>query len=74
MIEIEKRLFDQILFKKVIFVFVSQYFTLFHHQAVGAPVETARELDDAVMHEATIVVDSYGGAQAESGDIILSKV
>ncbi|XP_028395365.1 ketimine reductase mu-crystallin-like isoform X1 [Dendronephthya gigantea] len=41
--------------------------------SVGAPMETARELDDAVMHQSTVVVDSYDGAQTESGDIILSK-
>ena len=35
---------------------------------------TARELDDAVMQQSTIIVDSYAGAQTESGDIILSKV
>jgi ornithine cyclodeaminase/alanine dehydrogenase-like protein (mu-crystallin family) len=37
-------------------------------------METARELDDAVMHQSTIIADSYDGAQQESGDIILSKV
>ena len=37
-------------------------------------METARELDDAVMHQSTIIADSYDGAQKESGDIILSKV
>ena len=42
--------------------------------AIGAPVATARELDDAVMQQSAIVVDSYAGAQTESGDIILSKV
>ena len=37
-------------------------------------METARELDDAVMHQSTVIADSYDGAQEESGDIILSKV
>ena len=37
-------------------------------------METARELDDVVMHQSTVIVDSYDGAQKESGDIILSKV
>ncbi|CAB4002340.1 Hypothetical predicted protein [Paramuricea clavata] len=41
--------------------------------SIGAPMETARELDDAVMHQSTIIADSYDGAQQESGDIILSK-
>lgn len=44
------------------------------YAAIGAPVETARELDDVVMHESTVIVDSYHGAQTESGDIIISKV
>ena len=42
--------------------------------ALGAPIPTARELDDVLMHQSTIIVDSYEGARAESGDIILSKV
>ena len=42
--------------------------------AVGAPIPTARELDDVLMHQSTIIVDNYEGARAESGDIILSKV
>ncbi|XP_046846931.1 ketimine reductase mu-crystallin-like isoform X3 [Xenia sp. Carnegie-2017] len=42
--------------------------------SIGAPVETARELDDAVMLQSTVIVDSYAGAGTESGDIILSKV
>lgn len=45
-----------------------------YYLAVGAPMETARELDDAVMHQSTVIVDSYDGARTESGDIILSKV
>ena len=42
-----------------------------HVNAVGAARPDWRELDDAVMAN-VVVVDSYQGAQSESGDVILS--
>ncbi len=42
-----------------------------HVNAVGSPRPDWRELDDAVMAN-VVVVDSYAGARAESGDVILS--
>lgn len=41
--------------------------------AVGACRPDMRELDDAAMRGAMVVVDSEAGAHAESGDVILSK-
>ncbi|KAG7491849.1 hypothetical protein MATL_G00007910 [Megalops atlanticus] len=43
-----------------------------HVAAVGACRPNWRELDDALMREAVVYVDSREGAAAESGDIILS--
>lgn len=42
--------------------------------AVGACRPNWRELDDVLMKEAVVYVDSREGAAAESGDVILSKV
>lgn len=42
--------------------------------AVGACRPDWRELDDALMREAVVYVDSREGAMAESGDVILSGV
>lgn len=42
--------------------------------AVGACRPDWRELDDALMKEAVVYVDSREGAMAESGDVILSGV
>lgn len=42
--------------------------------AVGACRTNWRELDDVLMKEAVVYVDSREGAMAESGDIILSGV
>jgi thiomorpholine-carboxylate dehydrogenase len=42
-----------------------------HVNAVGSPRPDWRELDDAVMAN-VVVVDSYAGARAEAGDVILS--
>ena len=42
--------------------------------AVGAVRPNWRELDDHVMHNGWVIVDSREGALKESGDIILSKV
>ena len=42
--------------------------------AVGACRPHWRELDDMLMKEAVVYVDSREGAMAESGDIILSGV
>ena len=41
---------------------------------VGACRPDWRELDDEFMHNAVVTVDSRGGANKESGDILLSKV
>lgn len=41
---------------------------------VGACLPTWRELDDELMHNAVVTVDTRAGANAESGDVILSKV
>lgn len=41
---------------------------------VGACRPDWRELDDEFMHNAVVTVDSRGGAEKESGDILLSKV
>ncbi|XP_003961534.2 ketimine reductase mu-crystallin [Takifugu rubripes] len=43
-----------------------------HVSAVGACRPDWRELDDALMKEAVLYVDSREGAMAESGDVILS--
>ncbi|KAM7381915.1 hypothetical protein PAMA_012666 [Pampus argenteus] len=43
-----------------------------HVAAVGACRPTWRELDDVLMKEAVVYVDSREGAMVESGDIILS--
>jgi len=43
-----------------------------HVNAIGAPMPSWRELDDAAMSH-TLVVESRAAAQAESGDVILSK-
>ncbi|XP_077594787.1 ketimine reductase mu-crystallin [Stigmatopora nigra] len=43
-----------------------------HVAAVGAHRPDCRELDDVLMKEAVVYVDSREGAGAESGDIILS--
>ena len=43
-----------------------------HVNAVGASRPDWRELDDAAMRN-VVVVDSYEGAQKESGDVILSR-
>lgn len=45
-----------------------------HITAVGACRPDWRELDDVLMREAVVYVDSRDGAHAESGDIILSGV
>ncbi|KAA0725617.1 Ketimine reductase mu-crystallin [Triplophysa tibetana] len=45
-----------------------------HIAAVGACRPDWRELDDVLMREALVYVDSRDGAHAESGDIILSGV
>ncbi|XP_061666690.1 ketimine reductase mu-crystallin isoform X2 [Syngnathoides biaculeatus] len=45
-----------------------------HVAAVGACGPDWRELDDVLMKEAAVYVDSREGATAESGDVILSKV
>uniref|UniRef100_A0A8C1NP97 Ketimine reductase mu-crystallin n=1 Tax=Cyprinus carpio TaxID=7962 RepID=A0A8C1NP97_CYPCA len=45
-----------------------------HIAAVGACRPDWRELDDVLMREAVVYVDSREGATAESGDIILSGV
>ena len=42
--------------------------------AVGAVRPNWRELDDHVMHNGWVIVDSREGAMKESGDILLSKV
>lgn len=41
---------------------------------VGACQPHYRELDDELMHNAVVTVDTKDGALKESGDIILSKV
>lgn len=43
-----------------------------HINAVGAPIATWRELDDAAMSKCTVVVDSREACLNESGDVILS--
>nr|CAB3233950.1 ketimine reductase mu-crystallin-like [Phallusia mammillata] len=45
-----------------------------HINCVGACRPDWRELDDDCMNKCDVYVDSYIGATAESGDIILSKV
>lgn len=42
--------------------------------AVGACRPDWRELDDVLMREAVVYVDSREGATTESGDIVLSGV
>lgn len=49
---------------------VSHFFFL----AVGACRSDWRELDDYIMHNSLVIVDSREGALIEAGDIILSKV
>ena len=44
-----------------------------HVNAVGAPRPTWRELDDALLSSAVLVVDSREAVLKESGDVILSK-
>lgn len=44
-----------------------------HVNAIGACLPTWRELDDAAMTSATLIVDSREMALRESGDVILSK-
>src|SRR5262249_36444331 len=41
-----------------------------HVNAVGAPRPDWRELDDEVMRQARVYVDSYDAARKESGDVI----
>jgi len=41
---------------------------------VGACRPDWRELDDGLMHDAVVVVDSREAAEKEAGDIILSGV
>ena len=41
---------------------------------MGACRPDWRELDDELMHNAVVTVDSRDAANAESGDVILSKV
>ena len=41
---------------------------------VGACQPHCRELDDELMHNAVVTVDTRDGALKESGDIILSQV
>lgn len=48
--------------------------TSFFFAGVGACRPNWRELDDELMHNAVVTVDTVGGANKESGDIILSKV
>ncbi|MGB0554957.1 MAG: ornithine cyclodeaminase family protein [Alphaproteobacteria bacterium] len=43
-----------------------------HVNAVGAPIATWRELDDAVMSRCTVIADSRDACMNESGDMILS--
>ena len=43
-----------------------------HVNAVGAPIATWRELDDAAMSKCTVVADSREACQNDSGDVILS--
>ena len=40
--------------------------------AVGSPRPTWRELDDQLMRQCTLIVDSREAVQKESGDVILS--
>ena len=47
---------------------------LFVAAGVGACESSSRELDDELMHNAVVTVDTRGGALKESGDIILSGV
>ena len=42
--------------------------------AVGACLPTWQEIDPDLVNSAVLYVDSYEGAQKESGDVILSKV
>ena len=49
-------------------------FDLHYILGVGACRPNWRELDDELMHNAVVTVDTVGGANEESGDIILSKV
>ncbi len=49
--------------------FMKQFFTV-----VGACRPTWREVDDDIMQNSQVIVDTIDGANKESGDIILSKV
>jgi thiomorpholine-carboxylate dehydrogenase len=42
--------------------------------AVGAPRPNWREMDDALMQSATVIVDSRAAALVESGDVLLSGI
>ncbi len=42
-----------------------------HINAVGAFQSTAREVDDYTVAHARVVVDTYGGALAEAGDLLI---
>lgn len=44
-----------------------------HINAVGAPRHDWREIDDEIMKNSLVFVDSIEGAQNEAGDVILSK-
>lgn len=50
------------------------FLLFFGGAAVGACRPDWRELDDVLMKEAVVYVDSREGAMAESGDVILSGV
>lgn len=45
-----------------------------YFSGVGACRPDWRELDDELMHNAVVTVDSREAASIESGDIVLSKV
>lgn len=55
-------------------IIVSLRCTSFCGAAVGACRPDWRELDDALMKDAVVYVDSKEGAMTESGDVILSGV
>ena len=60
--------------KLVSFIGGSTVPVLFLLTGVGACRPDWRELDDELMHDAVVTVDTREGAINESGDIILSKV
>ena len=48
--------------------------SVMYHAGVGACRPDTRELDDELMQNAVVTVDTRDGASQESGDIISSKV